>query len=104
MTVLRFLAGLCLIAALIAFVADATRPLSGLGRFAPTTLGQLWEEAAPTSLAAARTAISRSVSPAAWSTLSALMLKLPTFIVLGVIGVLLGWLGRRRRRINVYTN
>jgi hypothetical protein len=104
LTVLRFLAGLCLIAATIALVADATRPLSGVGHFAPTSLGQLWAETAPNSLAAARTVVSRSVSPAAWGTLNAVMLKLPTFIVLGAIGLLLGWLGRHRARVNVFTN
>jgi len=32
-------------------------------------------------------------------------LRLPAWVSLGAIGIILGWLGRRRRqRINVFTN
>ena len=104
MTVLRFLAGLFLIAALIALVADATRPLMGLGAFVPTSLGGLWAETAPRSLAAARNAFNQGVSPVVWSTLVASLLNAPAFLLLGATGLLLGYLGRRRSRIDVYTN
>jgi hypothetical protein len=104
MTVLRFLAGLCLIAAVIALVSDATRPLLGIGPFTPTSLGKLWADAAPRSLAAARTAVSQGISPLAWNWLAASVLALPTFVLLGLAGICLGLLGRRRRRIDVFIN
>ena len=104
MTVLRFLAGLCLIAALIALVADATGPLTGTGPFAPTSLARLWAETAPKSLAAARGAMSHGLSAVVWNTAIVKLLHVPTFAILGVLGVLFGYLGRRRRQLNVYTN
>ena len=104
MTVLRFLAGLFLMAALIALVSDATRSLTGVGPFAPSSLGQLWAEAAPKSLSAVRSGISQGLSPVVWSTAVTGLLRLPTFLVLGAIGLLLGYLGRRRNRVDVYVN
>lgn len=104
MTVLRFLAGLLLIAALIALVSDVTRPLTGAGPFVPTSLGRLWAESAPKSLAAAKSAVSNGVSPAVWSMLAATLLRMPTFLLLGLVGAVLGWFGRRRNRVDIYVN
>jgi hypothetical protein len=104
MTVLRFLAGLFLIAALIALVDDATQPLTGAGPFSPTSLGRLWAETAPRSLAAARNAMSHGFGTLVWNAVIARLLQVPTFILLGVVGVLLGYLGRRRSRIEIFTN
>ncbi len=104
MTVLRFLAGLLLLAALIALVSDATRPLMGAGPFVPTSLGRLWAETAPKSLAAARSAVNSGLSPAVWNMLAATLLAMPTFLLLGLAGAALGWLGRRRNKVNVFVN
>ncbi len=104
MTVLRFLAGLLLIAALVALVSDVTRALMAAGPFVPTSLGRLWAETAPKSLAAARAVVSQGLSPSAWGMLASTLLAMPTFLVLGTLGVLLGWLGRRRSKVNIYVN
>ncbi len=104
MTVLRFLAGICLIAALVALVTDATRPRPEQAAFAPTSLGKLWSDTAPRSLAATRNAVSQASSPLIWDALVARVLQLPTFLALGGLGLLFGYLGRRRRRIDVFTN
>jgi hypothetical protein len=100
MTALRFLAGLFLMAALIALVSDATRPLLGMGPFVPTSLGKLWAETAPKSLAAVR----QGLPPILWTSLVAALLRLPTFVLLGLIGIVLGYLGRRRSRVDIYIN
>jgi len=103
MAVLRFLAGLCLMAAVIALVNDLTPMLSGSRPFNPTSLGELWSETAPKSLAAARTTISNVLSPAAWNSASGL-LALPIFLLFGLLGILFGYLGRHRKRIEIFTN
>lgn len=104
MTVLRFLAGLCLIAALIAFVTDYSRPRGPGGAFRATTLERMWNEAAPKSLSATRQTVSHAVSPAVWNMTAGAVLQLPTFLAFGLLAGLFGFLGRRRSSINVYVN
>ncbi len=49
-------------------------------------------------------AIERYVYPFLWDPLILSLLQLPTWIVFGVLGLLLYRIGRRRRRIDVYDN
>ena len=104
MTVLRFMAGLLLLAALIALVDDATRPLKGTGQFSPSSLGRLWNETAPKTLVAARSALGHGFGALVWNGIIAKILQLPTFLLLGVVGLVLAYFGRRRNRIEVFTN
>ncbi len=104
MIVLRFVAGLCLIAALIAFVTDYSRPRGPSGTFRPTSLERMWLEAAPKSLIAVRQTVSQTVSPLVWTSVFGSVLQLPTFLAFGAAGGLLGYLGRRRSRVNIYVN
>lgn len=104
MTVLRFLAGLFLIAALIAFVDDVTRTLIGAGHFSPTSLGKLWTDTAPKTLLAVKSAVNHGAGAILWNGVISKLLQMPTFALLGVIGGVLGYLGRRRHRIEIYTN
>jgi hypothetical protein len=102
--VLRFLAGLFALIAIIALVADATPWLNGAGPFVGTSFETQWERISPNSLAAARERLSSAVSPAAWSALEALVIGFPTWGVFGALALVTGILGRRRRRVNIFVN
>ena len=104
MPVLRFIASLFFLVAVIALVADATKPLSGLGPFAATPVAKHITDFAPATLQAAKGAISSATAPWVWDYGIAGILRIPTFVLFGVLGLIAGYAGRRRRRVNIYAN
>jgi hypothetical protein len=98
---LRFLAGVFLIIAVIAGVSDAS---AAKGALAMTSLGEHWSALAPATLNAAQGAAARYLHPAVWQMLIQKLLLLPTSVVFGVLGLLLAYAGRRRRRVNIFAN
>lgn len=104
MLVLRILSGLFLLAAAFALIAEATRAQLGVpgAPFTPV-LVQL-AEAAPVILQAVEKS-ARSLHALLWDPVLTSILQLPAWISLGSLGLVLGWLGRRRyRKVNVFTN
>jgi hypothetical protein len=99
---LRVLAAALLLGAAIAGVYDATRWLAGTGSVS-TSLLDHWKNLAPSLLASAQTGVQRFAHPLVWDGIAKL-LALPAWAVLGGLGVLVGYAGRRRRRINVFAN
>lgn len=104
MPVLRLLAGVCLLIATLALVADASAWINRSGGFDATALATHWQQVAPGSLDRAQAAVSHATAPWVWDPLIRTLIGAPTFVLFGALGVLLGFLGRRRRRINVYAN
>lgn len=104
MLILRILSGVFLLAASLALIAEATRAQLGVpgAPFTPV-LVQL-TESAPVILQALEEA-TRSLHAFLWDPVLKALLQLPAWVSLGSIGLVLGWLGRRRyRNINVFTN
>ena len=101
---LRFLARPLLIAAVVALVYDGTRTMAGGSGFVMTSLLDHWTALAPATLAALKNLIVTKVHPLAWSSGVERVLKLPAWLVLGVLGLALAWLGRRRRPIGIFVN
>jgi hypothetical protein len=101
--VLRFLAGLLLLIAVTALVFDATRTLSA-HRLVLSSLGEQWASIAPGTLSSARRAVERSVHPLLWQAGIAKLLLVPTWTFFGVLGILAAYLGRQRRRANIFAN
>jgi hypothetical protein len=101
--VLRFLAGLLLLVAVIALVFDATRTLAG-HRLVLSSLGEQWANIAPGTLSSARRAVERQVHPLLWQVAIAKLLLIPTWIFFGVLGIVAAYLGRQRRRANIFAN
>ncbi len=96
----RFL-GLWLIAgALVALVVDGTKTIAG-SALTVTPLGQTWVTLSPSTLLAAQTFVQQKVEAYIghwlWDPLIQWILLLPTWAVLGFLGFLLTYLGRRRR-------
>ena len=103
MPALRFLGGLLLLLAIIILVADITNsggsPLSGL----TISTAKHWAGLAPSLLAATQKSV-QAISPILWDPFLKSLLAIPAWGVFASFGALLTYLGRRRRRINIYTN
>jgi hypothetical protein len=100
---LRFLAGICLLIATIAAVYDGTRSL-GAGGLVMTSLIEHWSKLAPVLLATARGGVQRATHPLVWELGPAKLLTLPAWAAFAVLGILLAYAGRRRRRVNIFAN
>lgn len=105
MMVLRVLGVWSLLAAMVALTVDATQSLaSGESQWIVTPLGEHWFRLHASSLNLAQAAVERHVAPWLWDPVIVTLLQVPTWIFFGVLGILLYWLGRRRRELNVYQN
>jgi hypothetical protein len=102
--VLRLAARLLFIAAVVALVYDGTRTLAGGSGFVVTSLLEHWQTYAPQSLAAAKASVATRVHPQAWDAGLLRLLRLPAWLVAGTLGLVLSWLGRRRRQVGVFIN
>lgn len=104
MIILRLLSGVFLLAATLALIAGATRAQLGAPNALLTPFLSQLAQSAPGILATIEKSIS-AAHPLLWDPVLKSFLKLPAWVSLGGIGVLLGWMGRRRhQRINVFTN
>ena len=101
---LRFLAGILLLVAVIFAVSYVTGSLGTSRAAAAVTVHRTWSAVSPTSLGAAQGAVQRYTHPAVWNWGILKILQLPAWALFGLIGVILAFLGRRRRRVNIYAN
>ena len=93
--------GLWLIAgAVVALVIDGTKTIAA-SALTVTPLGMTWYSLSPSSLLATQTFVQQSVETYIghwlWDPLIQWLLMLPTWLVLGLIGGWLVYVGRRRR-------
>jgi hypothetical protein len=100
----RFLAALLALIALLAFVSDVTPALNGGRAFHPSSLAEHWTTLIPASFEGAKRAVTATPAGFLWDSVVAPFLNLSTFIVLSVMSLLFGYLGRRRRRIKIFAN
>lgn len=102
---LRTLSRPLLLLAVIALVYDGTRSIgSGNGSLIVTSLGEHWSAFAPASLQNFQTTVRRRVHPALWDDGMARLLRAPSWLVFGAIGIGLAWAGRRREEVKVFVN
>ena len=101
---LRVLAGVCFVLAAVALASDAG-PIGGgvPWRLQPTPVLVHWQGMAPSSLEDTRGFIVKRMRPWMWDALSA-PLKLPTFVFFSGLGLLLGYGGRHRREVAIFSN
>jgi hypothetical protein len=105
MAVLRFISSVLLLVAVIAFIADVTRMHSGAtGGLDPATIAKQWNAYAPASLTAAKATVTRATHPLVWTFVVSPALNTPVFLLFGLAALVTGYLGRRRKRINIYVN
>jgi hypothetical protein len=101
---LRFLAGVFLLVAVIAAVNDVTRSMAAGTRLPFVSTHEHWSRLAPVTLAAARKAVQGKAHPLVWDPGVVSLLQVPAWALFGVVGVLLAYAGRRRREVNVFAN
>ena len=104
MLILRIIGAWLIIGAIVAFVVDGTRTLGSDSGFVMTPLGEYWFKFHAASLNTAQAAIERHVHPFLWDPVISWILQLPAWVVLGVLGLLIYWIGRRRRPTSAYAN
>ena len=105
MMMLRVIGIWSLILAMVILTIDGTKSLaSNEGQWIATPLGEHWFKLHAPSLNTAQAAIERHVNPSLWDPVILTVLQVPSWIIFAVLGLLLYWLGRKRRRINVYDN
>ncbi|MEZ5856062.1 MAG: hypothetical protein R3D67_15430 [Hyphomicrobiaceae bacterium] len=102
--VLRMLAWPLLIAAVIALVYDGTKTMAAGSGIVMTTVEQHWAHFAPKTLATSKALVVTKLAPVVWTGGIERLLKLPAWLVLGLLGLLLTWFGKRRRKVAIFTN
>lgn len=95
---LRFLAALFLLVAIILFVAGMTQ------QGTHTSTATHWQNVSPSSFAAFQASISHNLGAWAWDPVLLGVLGLPAYILFGSLALLSGIAGRRRRVVNVFVN
>lgn len=104
MFVLRFIASWFLVAGVVALVHDGIKSIANEGGFVMTALGKHWAEFHLQSVNAFQAGVERYLSEWLWWSVFFNLLQTPTWIVCFAIAGLLYWLGRKRRRTNVFAN
>jgi hypothetical protein len=103
LVLLRFLASVLFLIAVVAAVYDGTRSLAAHGPVM-TSLIEHWSNLAPALLSSARGAVRQWTNPAVWDLGIGKLLLLPAWSVFAVLGMLAAYAGRRRRRTNIFAN
>lgn len=104
MSVLRFVATLCLLIAVIALVSDLTPTAAGQSGTSLTSVEAHWRQVSPATFKSSEAAFTGSSWAWVWTNLIGSVLAVPTFILFALLAVLLGYLGRRKSRVKVYAN
>ena len=98
---LRFVGLILLAAAFILVVYDGTKSIAG-NSLSLTTVQALWELFNPASLARLKPMVEPYAHGLLWDPLTLSFLAAPAWSVLGVIGILLLFLGRKRKPLIGY--
>ncbi len=104
MLLLRIIGGWFLIVAVVALVYDGTKTLGGDGGIVMTPLGQHWFNLHAPSLNLSQAIIERYVAPWLWDPVILSVLEAPTWLVFSILGLIFLYLGRRRKKIDLYAN
>lgn len=103
MIVLRVLGLLFLAAGFVSLVVDGVASIASAS-LVMTPLGQAWFNVHPASLNLTQAIIERYTFPFLWDPVFLTVLLLPSWVVFAVIGVVLYYIGRRRRLSGVVIN
>ena len=101
---LRLLGVWLLLLAMVAAVVDATKSLAGGGAWVVTPMGEQWQALSPETLKATEAWIKTNAGPFFWDPVMTTILDAPTWVVFGILGVLLYWLGQKRKPVEVFIN
>jgi hypothetical protein len=97
----RFLGVLVLAAAFVLLVYDGAKSIAD-SRLYIYKLGQLWTDINAASLQSLQTTVETHLPAQAWNPVALTVLEQPGWLVLGVIGILLILLGRKKKPLIGY--
>ncbi|MGH1417981.1 MAG: hypothetical protein ACRBCJ_03905 [Hyphomicrobiaceae bacterium] len=101
---LRFIANVFFLIAAIALVADITPALQGVGSFKLTSFVTHWAELSPKSFTATKKSMIELDGGFIWNIGIKNIIAIPSAILFAILGGLFGYLGRRRKRTNIFIN
>lgn len=103
MIIFRFLGSLMLLIAVIALTADLSRPRKP---GAPTlaSIERHWSDFAPQSYASLQKTVKTRAHPMLWDPVLRSVFGLPAALSLGALAAGLLYVGRRRRRVEIFVN
>ncbi|HZP08990.1 hypothetical protein [Methyloceanibacter sp.] len=101
---LRVIGVWLLLIAMVAAVVDATKSLAGGGAWVVTPMGEQWKALNAQSLDAAKAWVVSHAGPAVWDPVITSVLNAPTWVVFGILGVLLYWFGQKRKPVEIFIN
>jgi hypothetical protein len=104
LTLLRAFGVWLLLLAMVAAVIDATKSLAGGGTWVVTPMGEQWKALNAQSLDAAKVWVEANAGTYLWDPVITTILHAPTWVVFGILGVLLYWLGQKRKPVEVFIN
>ena len=96
--ILRFMSAALLLLAVVLFVAGMTQ--DGLH----TSTAAHWQQVSPSSFDALKTAVSQRIGVWFWDPVLKNLLALPAYLLFGLLALVFGIAGRRRRVVNVFVN
>ena len=102
--ILRILGVWLLLLAMVAAVVDATKSLAGGGAWVVTPMGEQWHQLAPETLVVSKTWIETTIGQFLWDPIIVGILSAPIWVVFSILGVLLYWLGQKRKPVEVFIN
>ena len=100
---LRFVAALFALVAVIAYAADFSRPPGGENSGAVSLL-QYLQNFAPVFVAAAKTTIERWFGSFMWDPVMTTVLSLPAYLLFLLLALAAGLAGRPRHRVQIFVN
>lgn len=103
MFTLRLLGGLLLIVAALSLIHDGSQTLAGDRGILITPLGQHWHDISPGTMIALRDAV-RGASTWIWDGPITMLLGYPAWFTFGILGALIAYAGRNKKRINIFAN
>lgn len=103
MPALRFFGGLFLLLGVAILIADLTNARWAWSSGLTVPLARHWASLAPSSLAAAQKSL-QVTSALLWDPVVKSLLKIPAWTWFCLIGGVMAWTGRRRRRVNIFLN
>lgn len=104
MFILRILGLWILILGFMAFVYDATKTMANNGTLSITSLGGHWVNLHEQSYMFVENLISSALHPMVWDPFFSSALLLPAWLTLTLIGSWIYWIGRKRKRIEIFMN
>jgi len=104
MILVRILGLWILILGFIAFVYDATKTMANNGSLSVTSLGGHWINLHEQSFKFLENLISSMIHPIVWDPVFESALLLPAWLILALVGSWMYWIGRHRKKIEIYLN